>query len=115
MEQALPWTVLLCHTPTPLTSALVVHYDNSMRYVAAILTPGPVLLAGDRFKRRPGRDNSCLGVDPIFTHFAICLELELPDAPQHKLKRASKGVLKDFLAIFKHASIFSWQTTKAPI
>lgn len=79
LEQALPWTVLVCHTPTPLTPALLVHYDKSMRHVAATLTPGPVPLAGDRFKRRPGRDNGCLGVDPIFTHFAICLEVELPD------------------------------------
>ena len=67
------------HSIDPLPWLGAVHYDKSMRYVAAILTPGPVPLAGDRFKRRPGRDNGCLGVDPIFTHFAICLEVKVPD------------------------------------
>ena len=88
---------MLCHTPTPLTPALVVHYDKSMRYVAATLTPGPVILAGDRFKRRPGRDNGCLGVHPIFTHFAICLQVEVPDTQQHLLKRRSKAFQKKLL------------------
>ena len=76
--------------PPCLGLVLYVHYDKSMRYVAAILTLGPVLLAGDRFKRRPGRDNGCLGVDPIFTHFAICLGVEVPDTQQPLLKRSKE-------------------------